>query len=259
MNNIIKEQLPYTLDAIHLNNLGRHYKGKVRDNYYFDNKILMVTSDRVSAFDHVLGTIPFKGQILTDIASFWFDKTKDIVPNHYIKSIDPQVLLVKEAKPLPVEVIVRKYITGSVWRDYKNSKHHVYDLDFESDLIKNQRFNQPILTPTTKEDYGLHDQPISREEIIDKGYVDKDIYELAEKDGRIIASEEKLPISPISEVNVIGNVWDITSTLITDEVRLAGGSIFCSAKVCDGTNKDRELFIDRQTGNINIGFSVIVK
>jgi len=84
-------------------------------------------------------------------------------------------------------------------------------------------------------------------------------WELAEKDGRIIASEEKLPISPISEVNIIGNVWDITSTLISDEVRLAGGSIFCSAKLCDGTNKDRELFVDRQTGNINIGFSVIFK
>ena len=84
-------------------------------------------------------------------------------------------------------------------------------------------------------------------------------WELAEKDGRIIASEQKLPISPISEVNVIGNVWDITSTLISDEVRLAGGSIFCSAMVCDGTNKSRELFVDKQTGNINIGFSVIIK
>ena len=79
-NEKIKKQLLHTLDAIDLNNLGRHYKGKVRDNYYFDNKILMVTSDRVSAFDHVLGTIPFKGQILTEIASFWFHKTKDIVP-----------------------------------------------------------------------------------------------------------------------------------------------------------------------------------
>ena len=84
-------------------------------------------------------------------------------------------------------------------------------------------------------------------------------WELAKKDNRVIASEEKLPISPISEVNVIGNVWDITSTLISDEVRLAGGSIFCSAMVCDGTNKSRELFVDKQTGNINIGFSVIIK
>ena len=84
-------------------------------------------------------------------------------------------------------------------------------------------------------------------------------WELAKKDNRVIASEEKLPISPISEVNVIGNVWDITNTLISDEVRLAGGSIFCSAMVCDGTNKSRELFVDKQTGNINIGFSVIIQ
>ena len=98
MKDIITTQLDKTLnDSISdLENLGRHYRGKVRDNYYFDNQILMVTSDRVSAFDHVLGTIPFKGQILSEIASFWFDKTKSIVPNHFIKSVDPQVLLVKE-------------------------------------------------------------------------------------------------------------------------------------------------------------------
>ena len=183
MKEIIKNQLEYTLNnsISNLENLGRHYRGKVRDNYYFNNQILMVTSDRVSAFDHVLGTIPFKGQILSDIASFWFNKTQHIVPNHYIKSVDPQVLLVKEAKPLPVEVIVRKYITGSLWRDYTKSKHHVYDLDFRSDLVKNQKFENPILTPSTKEEYGKHDMPISKKEIINQGLVDQDIYELAEK------------------------------------------------------------------------------
>ena len=183
MKDIITSQLQHTLnDSISdLDNLGRHYRGKVRDNYYLDNQILMVTSDRVSAFDHVLGTIPFKGQILSDIASFWFHKTQDIVPNHYIKSIDPQVLLVKEAKPLPVEVIVRKYITGSLWRDYENSKHHVYDLDFGDDLVKNQKFDSAILTPSTKEEYGKHDMPISKKEIINQKLVDKDVYELAEK------------------------------------------------------------------------------
>ena len=181
MEHLIKKQLQYTLDNTQFKNLGRHYHGKVRDNYYIDDQILMVTSDRVSAFDHVLGTIPFKGQILSDIASFWFDKTKHIVPNHYIKSIDPQVLLVKEAKPLPIEVIVRKYITGSLWRDYKSSKHHVYGLDFGSNLIKNQKFDNAIITPSTKEEYGKHDQPISKQEIINQNLVDLDIYELAEK------------------------------------------------------------------------------
>ena len=183
MKDIITTQLNKTLNnsIAGLANLGRHYRGKVRDNYYFDNQILMVTSDRVSAFDHVLGTIPFKGQILSEIASFWFDKTKEIVPNHFIKSIDPQVLLVKEAKPLPVEVIVRRYITGSLWRDYENSKHHVYDLDFGDNLKKNQRFSSAMLTPSTKEDYGKHDMPISRKEIINQKLVDKEIYEKAEE------------------------------------------------------------------------------
>ena len=183
MKDIITTQLDKTLNnsIVDLDNLGRHYRGKVRDNYYFDNQILMVTSDRVSAFDHVLGTIPFKGQILSEIASFWFDKTKEIVPNHFIKSIDPQVLLVKEAKPLPVEVIVRRYITGSLWRDYENSKHHVYDLDFGDNLKKNQRFSSAMLTPSTKEDYGKHDMPISKKEIINQKLVDKEIYEKAEE------------------------------------------------------------------------------
>ena len=191
MKDIITTQLDKTLnDSISdLENLGRHYKGKVRDNYYFDNQILMVTSDRVSAFDHVLGTIPFKGQILSEIASFWFDKTKNIVPNHFIKSVDPQVLLVKEAKPLPVEVIVRKYITGSLWRDYENSKHHVYDLDFGDNLKKNQKFSSAILTPSTKEDYGKHDMPISKKEIINQKLVEKSIYEKAEEYALALFSE----------------------------------------------------------------------
>ena len=177
----IKEQLKNTLSEIDLPNFGKKYRGKVRDNFHFQDKICMVTSDRVSAFDHVLGTIPFKGQILSEIASFWFDKTKEIVPNHFIKSIDPQVLLVKEAKPLPVEVIVRRYITGSLWRDYENSKHHVYDLDFGDNLKKNQRFSSAMLTPSTKEDYGKHVMPISRKEIINQKLVDKEIYEKAEE------------------------------------------------------------------------------
>ena len=181
MNNLIKEQLKHTLNKSKIENLGRHYAGKVRDNYYVDNKILMVTSDRVSAFDCVLGTIPFKGQILSEIAQFWFDKTADIVPNHFIKSVDPQVLLVQEAKPLPVEVIVRRYITGSLWRDYQASKHHVYDLPFEENLKMNEKFDQPILTPSTKEEYGKHDEPISKKEILKRGLVSKSVYEQAEE------------------------------------------------------------------------------
>ena len=95
--NKIKEQLSYTLDKFDAPELGEHYKGKVRENFHLDDEIIMVTTDRVSAFDHVLGTIPFKGQILTQIANFWFDKTKNIVPNHIISTPDPQVLIAKKA------------------------------------------------------------------------------------------------------------------------------------------------------------------
>ena len=177
---IIKKQLSNTLNEVKFDLGGEFYKGKVRDNYFNDDTITMITSDRVSAFDHVLGTIPFKGQILTEIAHFWFDKTKDIIPNHIISYPDPQVLITKRAKTLPVEVIVRQYITGSLWREYSKGINGQYGFDLPKGLRENQKFESPILTPTTKAEYGMHDEPISREEIIDN-LVDKKIYEKAEE------------------------------------------------------------------------------
>ena len=177
---IIKKQLPNTLNEVKFDLGGEFYKGKVRDNYFNEDTITMITSDRVSAFDHVLGTIPFKGQILTEIAHFWFDKTKDIIPNHIISQPDPQVLITKRAKTLPVEVIVRQYITGSLWREYSNGVNGQYGFNLPDNLKENQKFDSPILTPTTKAEYGMHDEPISREEIIDN-LVDKEIYEKAEQ------------------------------------------------------------------------------
>ena len=177
----IKQQLNNTLNDVKLDVPGEYYKGKVRDNYHIDNKIVMVTSDRVSAFDHVLGTIPFKGQILNEIALFWFDKTKDIVPNHIISSPDPQVLMAKKAKTLPIEVIVRQYITGSLWREYSSGINGQYGFMIPDNLKENQKFDSPILTPSTKAEYGLHDEPISKQEIIDQGLVEISIYEKAEE------------------------------------------------------------------------------
>ena len=177
----INEQLKHTLNNFEIDsNIGEYYKGKVRDNYHMDDKILMVTSDRVSAFDHVLGTIPFKGQILTEIANFWFDKTKDIVPNHIISSPDPQVLMAKKAKTLPVEIIIRQYITGSLWREYSSGINGQYGFDLEDGLKQNQKFDLPIITPSTKAEYGEHDEPISREEIV-KDLVPEKIYAKAEE------------------------------------------------------------------------------
>jgi len=178
--NAIKEQLPNTLDKFDVSDLGEHYKGKVRENFHLDNEIIMVTTDRVSAFDHVLGTIPFKGQILTEIANFWFNKTRKIVPNHIISSPDPQVLIAKKAETLPVEVIVRGYITGSLWREYSQGINGQYGFILPDGLKMNQKFREPILTPSTKAQYGLHDEPITRDAIID-GLVEESIYAKAEE------------------------------------------------------------------------------
>jgi phosphoribosylaminoimidazole-succinocarboxamide synthase len=175
----IREQLPYTLDAFEGVDLGERYKGKVRENFHVGDEIIMVTTDRVSAFDHVLGTIPFKGQILTEIANFWFEKTKDIAPNHIISSPDPQVLVAKKAETLPVEVIVRGYITGSLWREYEQGVNGQYGFMLPEGLKKDQKFDTSILTPSTKAEYGEHDEPIARETIVN-GLVEESVYAQAE-------------------------------------------------------------------------------
>ena len=176
----IKDQLNHTLKSFDADLGDENYSGKVRENYYLNDKIVMVTTDRVSAFDHILGTIPFKGEVLTQIAKFWFEKTKHIAPNHYIDDPDPQVLLTLRAKPLPVEIIIRGYITGSLWRDYSKGIDDEYGFKIPSKMKKNQQFDAPIITPTTKAEYGEHDAPITKDNII-SGLVDKDIYEKAEK------------------------------------------------------------------------------
>jgi phosphoribosylaminoimidazole-succinocarboxamide synthase len=176
----INEQLPYTLDVFEGGDLGERYKGKVRENFYMGDEIIMVTTDRVSAFDHVLGTIPFKGQILTEIANFWFEKTKHIAPNHIISSPDPQVLVARRAETLPVEVIVRGYITGSLWREYEQGINGQYGFLLPEGLKKDQKFDTPILTPSTKAEYGKHDEPIARDTIVN-GLVEESVYAQAEE------------------------------------------------------------------------------
>jgi phosphoribosylaminoimidazole-succinocarboxamide synthase len=136
----------------------------------------MVTTDRVSAFDHVLGTIPFKGEVLSRLTAFWFEKVKDIAPTHLVDQPDPSVMVVKKAKPFPVEIIIRGYITGSLWRDYQAGKAGAYGIEWPKGLRKDQRFEAPIITPSTKAEYGRHDEPISEPEILAKGLVAPEIW-----------------------------------------------------------------------------------
>lgn len=159
------------------------YEGKVRDVYNIDDKYLvMVVTDRISAFDVVLPKgIPFKGQVLNQIASKALDATVDICPNWKIASPDPMVTVGHKCEPFPVEMIVRGYLTGSSWRDYKAGARSICGVPLPEGMREHQKFDKPIITPTTKAELGLHDENISKEEIIAQGLVSAEDYAVLEK------------------------------------------------------------------------------
>jgi phosphoribosylaminoimidazole-succinocarboxamide synthase len=158
------------------------YHGKVRDVYNINGEYLaMVVSDRISAFDVVLPQgIPYKGQVLNQIASEFLDATSDIVPNWKISTPDPNVTIGHYCEPFKVEMVVRGYLTGHAWREYKAGKREICGNPLAEGMKEHQRFLVPIITPTTKEDVG-HDEDISREEILKQGLVSKEDYKLLEE------------------------------------------------------------------------------
>ena len=167
----IQKQINFTLKETNFKNLGKKKKGKVRDVYVADDKIFLISTDRQSAFDRILARIPFKGQVLTQTSSFWFENTKDIVQNHVIGIPDPNVVVAKKLKVFPVEMVVRGYITGvtstSAWTAYAKGERNFCGNILPEGLKKNQKFKKPIITPTTKSDE--HDEKISAEEIVRRG------------------------------------------------------------------------------------------
>jgi len=176
MTNTIKET------KFNLPGQTRFYKGKVRDVYTINNETLvMVASDRISAFDHVLPEgIPYKGQVLSQIAAKFLDATSDIVPNWMEATPDPSVTIGKMCIPFKVEMVIRGYLTGHAWREYKSGKREICGVEMPDGMIENEKFLTPILTPTTKEDIG-HDEDISREDIISQGIVSEKDYIRLEK------------------------------------------------------------------------------
>ncbi|MBN1251839.1 MAG: phosphoribosylaminoimidazolesuccinocarboxamide synthase [Bacteroidales bacterium] len=164
-------------------NQTNYYKGKVRDVYNIDNELLiMIVSDRISAFDHILPTgIPYKGQVLNQIAAKFLDATSDIIPNWKIATPDPMVTIGYVCEPFPVEMIVRGYLTGSSWRSYKKGSREICGVAIPDGMIEHQKFENPILTPTTKAEQGEHDADISRDEIISTGLVSENEYIQLEK------------------------------------------------------------------------------
>jgi phosphoribosylaminoimidazole-succinocarboxamide synthase len=159
------------------------YHGKVRDVYTVKNDLLvMIATDRISAFDVVLPKgIPYKGQMLNQIAAKFLDATADIVPNWKLATPDPMVTVGLRCEGYPVEMIVRGYLCGSAWRAYKSGVREICGVKIPDGMRENQRFPQPIITPTTKAEYGLHDEDISREEILKQGLVSAEEYEMLEK------------------------------------------------------------------------------
>jgi len=163
-------------------NQTKFYKGKVRDVYTIGkDKLVMVVSDRISAFDHVLPEgIPYKGQVLSQIASRFLDATSDIVPNWKEANPDPSVTVGKMCEPFKVEMVIRGYLTGHAWREYRDGKRILCGVVMPEGMVENQKFNEPLLTPTTKADVG-HDEDISREEILSQGIVSEEDYLHLEK------------------------------------------------------------------------------
>ena len=172
----IKEQMKFTLEGTEFPKLGKKYKAKVRDCYLQEDKIFLISTDRQSAFDRILASIPFKGQVLTQISAFWFENTKDIIKNHVIDVPDPNVVVCKKLEVFPIEVVVRGYITGvtdtAAWTAYSKGERNFCGNILPEGLKKNQRFNKPIITPTTKSEE--HDETISRDEIIKRKLLTKE-------------------------------------------------------------------------------------
>ena len=183
-DNILNQQLKLTLGNTNFN-LGKKYEGKVRDNYILNGKRIIITTDRISAFDRVLCTLPFKGQVLNQTAAYWFEQTKDIIPNHVIEIPDPNVLIAKECKPYAVEMVVRGYLTGvtttSAWYNYERGVRNFCGNILPEGMTKNEKFERPIITPSTKAEKGAHDISVGKDYLIENNFIDEKTYSEMEK------------------------------------------------------------------------------
>ncbi|MEM8487884.1 MAG: phosphoribosylaminoimidazolesuccinocarboxamide synthase [Bacteroidota bacterium] len=173
---LVEAQLDHTIASTNFTFTGNLYRGKVRDTYQQPNRLILVASDRISAFDHVLRqTIPFKGQVLNRLAAYFFEHTADLVQNHVVEVPDANITVARLCKPFPIEFVVRGYLAGHAWREYKAGKRILCGKPMPDGLLQNSAFPTPILTPATKAEEG-HDEDISRKEIIARGLLPEDTF-----------------------------------------------------------------------------------
>ncbi len=172
------------IKTVNLKGFGKKYSGKVRDFYIVGNKRIIATTDRISAFDVILGFIPYKGAVLNQLSAFWFEKTKDIIQNHLISVPHPNISIVKNAKLIPIEMVVRGYISGvtntSIWGSYEKGERVIYGIKFPDEMQKNQKLPKPVITPTTKAEKG-HDLRLTDKEIVEQKIVDPKIWKQMKK------------------------------------------------------------------------------
>ncbi len=185
LETILPDLCNRTLETTNFEGLGRREEGKVRDSYIQDGRRAIVVTDRVSCFDVVVGTIPLKGQVLNQLAAFWFEKTADLADNHLESVPDPAVSWVRECNPLPVEFVVRGYLTGStstsILTAYNRGDREYCGHTLPDGLKRHEKLPEPLLTPTTKAQKGDHDELTSREEIIANGTLSEELYDRCER------------------------------------------------------------------------------
>ncbi len=205
-----------------------HRSGKVRDIWDLGDSLLILVSDRVSAFDRVLTTLPCKGEVLNRVSLFWAEHTRDIIPNHVLGTPSPRSTLARKARVVPIEVVVRGYLAGSAWRDYSKGGA-VSGIRLPAGLRENERFDTPLLTPSTKEEQGSHDRPISREQIIAEGRVSEALWgrieaaalALFERGSKLLAERGLILVDTKYELGLAGD-----ELLLVDEVHTPDSSRF---------------------------------
>lgn len=217
---IIIRHLDQCLDDTSFLKIPDQKKGKVRDSYDLGDHLLLITTDRQSAFDRILANIPFKGQVLNQVSAFWFEKTNHIVKNHVISIPDPNVTIATKCKVFPIEFVVRGYLTGSTdtsaWTQYSKGIRNICGNKLPDGMSKNMKFDRPILTPTTKSD--AHDESISSEQIISRGIIDEATWIKLEK--------------------IVFELFDIGT-----EIAAKNGLILVDTKYELGTNKNDDIVL----------------
>lgn len=223
---LLRRQCGRTLVRTDFPELGTRQEGKVRDSYVEGGRRILIATDRVSCFDVVVGTIPFKGQVLNQLAAFWFDRTRELAPNHVLGVPDPNVTVAQECQLLAVEFVVRAYLTGvtgtSIWSAYERGDRVYCGHRLPEGMRKHERLPRPILTPSTKASRGEHDESVSRAELLRRGVISEELFgraeaialslfaegsRWAEKQGLILVDTKyELGLSPEGELVVIDEI-----------------------------------------------------